>query len=161
MNGFEVRAWKRGRPKIAAVMLCAVLGTTVAAAAEPQERVMGGVCLPAQRLHQPRSEALDIAEGYLTGLGFRFERDVKLKLTNSAGQTIDFVADGWDASKKFAYEFTDYYEDRGDPGELSMTEISRISNDTFGGCRILVFEAGIGFAISNRIGNYISGHTNG
>ena len=160
MNDFEVRRESRIKPKLGLAIL-AVLGLTVMAFARSEERVLGGEIMPLEYIPMQRDAALIETDRLLAKwTDLHIVHDVKLKLTDASGRKIEFVADGYDASKKFAYEITGYYSGTNAPDELSAAEISKITNSNFGNYRLLIIDEGSQYSISNAIANYFSTHTN-
>lgn len=163
MEDFHVESEKRKRPVLKTALLTVLGVATVGALWAAARRPMGGDVMPLDRIPLTREEALAAADKVLgEGFGLKFEHDVPLTLTDSAGHTITFTADGWDASKKFAYEILDYdyYRFVDDASQLTEDERVPIRGSAFGKYQILLIDSGNRYAISNAVANYAAGRTN-
>jgi hypothetical protein len=90
------------------------------------------------------TEMAKIADGIiLDNLAVKMQHNVPLKLKSADGKVIEFIADGYNADKKLAYEWVaapGYSKNKNDKAILSTNEIAMIKNTQFGDTMILVLD---------------------
>jgi hypothetical protein len=137
-----VKSKKAALPLLIGIL--AVLGTASSAAPSEVKKITMG-----EPVYNPTIYTIDemiarVDDAIHYNINVNMKHDVPLMLKSPDGkQVIEFIADGYNADKKLAYEWVaapKYAKDKKDSDILSDKENSFISNAMFGDTMILVID---------------------
>ncbi|NPV00820.1 MAG: hypothetical protein HPY53_05495 [Brevinematales bacterium] len=123
------------------ICLFAILG--MASSASPADVKTAGVPVYNPEVYSVTSMTVIVDKIIQDNIDIKMKHSVPLKLKTDDGKTIEFIADGYNAEKKLAYEWIaapDYSKDKKATEILTTNDIAFIKNAKFGDTIILVID---------------------
>ena len=123
--------------------LLAVLGMASPASSADGSVKTAGVPVYNPEVYSVTEMTVIVDKVILNNIDIKMKHDIPLKLKSPDGKTIEFIADGYNADKKLAYEWVaapDYTKDKKAAEILTTNDIALINNAMFGDTMILVID---------------------
>jgi hypothetical protein len=147
---------KAAIPLLAGIL--AVTGISSSVSAAGPDVKTAGVPIYNPTIHSVTEMTVIVDKIILGNIGIKMKHDIPLKLKDSDGHMIEFIADGYNADKKLAYEWVaapDYSKDKKDKDILTTNETVYIKDSMFGETMILVIEKNDKKGISQYVSTYM------
>jgi hypothetical protein len=135
--------------------LLAVLGMASPASPSDGSVKTAGVPVYNPEVYSVTEMTVIVNKVILNDIDIKMKHQVPLKLKSDDGKVIEFIADGYNADKKLAYEWVaapDYTKDKKATEILTTNDIALIKNAKFGETMILVIDK----KDINKIRQYVS-----